>query len=137
MGITKYEGQPLPAGTIVCKESQMIAGICDQPVAVVSETGSTVRVRDLRSGDEWRCNKSNMAFICDTEEEGWLMQKASMALVEAEHIISRQLAADRAARKHLAIDAAMNGANVGIKPTRPNELAPNPRRVRRKRMNDA
>lgn len=107
MAITKYDGQPLPPGTIVCRESIMTVGICSRPVEVVRETGVMVELRDLHDRDDVvRRAKSGTAFICDTEEEGWRLHKASMEFVDQELKIEQRLARERAKRKQAAIEAA-------------------------------
>lgn len=115
MAITKYEGQPLPPGTIVCRESMMTVGFCSRPVEVVRETGSMVELRDLRDhSDVVRRAKTGIAFICDTEAEGWRMHEASMDFVTREQEISKRLARELAERKRAAIEAATHeqGANT-------------------------
>ncbi len=107
MAITKYTGQLLPPGTIVCRESMMTVGFCSQPVEVVSETASMFTVRDLRYGNQYKRRKSGIAFICDTAEEGWDIHSASMDFVAEEQAIARQLARELTERKRRAVECAM------------------------------
>lgn len=108
MAITKYEGQPLPTGTIVCRESMLAVGFCSRPVEVVRETGGMVELRDLRDRhDVVRRAKTGIAFICDTEAEGWRMHEASMGFVTREQQIAKLLARELAERKRTAVEAAM------------------------------
>lgn len=111
MAVTKYAGQPLPPGTIVCRESMLATGFCARPAIVVHETEHMVELqypRDQRTRPV-RGKKSLVVFVCDTVEEGERMHEASMRFVESEKEISEKLARERAERRKLALEAAMQG----------------------------
>ena len=114
MAIRRYEGQALPSGTIVCRESMLTLGFCSRPVEVVRETNNMIELRDLSDRDDVvRRKKSGIAFICDTADEGWRLHEASMNFVKQEQETARRLARELSERKRVAIAAALQAALGG------------------------
>ena len=103
MAIERYTGQPL-TGKIICRESHMTHGLCSMPVAVLKETKASLRIQDLRDGDERTVRKHTTVLVCDTQEEGWRAHAVAQKHLRAEFEINRQQATERGERKRAAID---------------------------------
>ena len=108
MTIHRYTGQPLSPGMIVCPVSMMTAGLCGTPRIIERVTAQSVVLRDIRSGEESTKRLSSIAFVCDTESDGWRAHGASTELCASEQLVEQQQLSERAERKRLAI-AALEG----------------------------
>ncbi|HEY4530127.1 MAG TPA: hypothetical protein VIG97_07340 [Luteimonas sp.] len=108
--IVPYANQPIEPGMIVCRRSIMIHGIASRPVTVVKVAGSRATVRD-RDGEEKRIDLSTIAFIVDTMDEGWAVQRASADFMAREMEIEAQQNRERAERRLAAIAAVVGGAS--------------------------
>lgn len=113
MPIRKYAGEPLPEGAIICRESIFHDGFPTRPLVVKKETTHTLVVSPLDDlALEKTVYKRNIAFVCDTAEEGNRLAQASAAFTADEMERSRIYHAEKAARRRAAITAALGDENA-------------------------
>ena len=102
--IRKYEGQPLAAGMIVCRQSIMNNGFASMPYVIARMANSQALVVDARYANdtlrsEQRVAIHTIAYICDTIEEGNEVAKASRDFVTRENEIAKEHARALADRR--------------------------------------
>lgn len=109
MAITRYTGQPLKPGMIVCRRSVMTNGICARPVMIVRVKGSRLYVRawgDERE-DMQAVNASTVVFIADTWDDGNAMAAASSAHLADEQRRMKEYLRGVAERRNEAIESTI------------------------------
>ena len=109
MAITRYTGQPLKPGMIVCRRSVMTNGICSRPAMIVSVKGSRLYVRawgDERE-DAQAVKSSTVEFIADTWDDGNAMAEASIAHLQDERQRMNEHLRGVAERRNEAIESTI------------------------------
>lgn len=114
--ISKYDGQPITTGMIICRRSVMHNGIATRPLRVKRVSGTRIHVVDARDeGTSLEQEKvvlvKTVAFIADTLDEGLALYQASINFMASEQRHYATYASERDERLRSATAAAIAEAN--------------------------